>query len=101
MRTIVALASLAVAALSAPQQTQAVPFASPSGLRSAIELLQISEPVLYRCHHVRRCTALGCEWRRVCLGGCPDRLSCYPLYGAYGPWGGRAYWVSFSPIYGW
>jgi hypothetical protein len=29
--------------------------------------------------------------------GCPDPYSCHPLYGGYGPWGGTAYWSSFSP----
>ena len=29
--------------------------------------------------------------------GCPDRLSCYSLYGAYGPYGGAAYWSAYSP----
>jgi hypothetical protein len=29
--------------------------------------------------------------------GCPDRVSCYSLYGAYGPYGGRAYWSAYSP----
>jgi hypothetical protein len=28
---------------------------------------------------------------------CPEGYGCYPLYGAYGPWGGTAYWSSFSP----
>lgn len=32
---------------------------------------------------------------RVYLG-CSDRYSCYPLYGAYGPYGGRAYWAAYS-----
>jgi hypothetical protein len=27
---------------------------------------------------------------------CPDRYSCYPLYGAYGPYGGRAYWTRYT-----
>lgn len=27
---------------------------------------------------------------------CPDRLSCYPLYGAYGPWGGAGYWGGYG-----
>ena len=27
--------------------------------------------------------------------GCPDRYSCYPLYGAYGPYGGHAYTTRF------
>ena len=32
--------------------------------------------------------------------GCNIGYACYSLYGAYGPWGGRAYWASFSPVYG-
>jgi hypothetical protein len=28
--------------------------------------------------------------------GCPERYSCSPLYGAYGPYGGRAYWAEYS-----
>jgi hypothetical protein len=28
--------------------------------------------------------------------GCPDRWSCYPLYGAYGPYGGVGYWGAYS-----
>src|SRR3954453_16896182 len=31
--------------------------------------------------------------------GCPDRYSCYPLYGAYGPYGGQAYWAAYSGWY--
>jgi hypothetical protein len=27
---------------------------------------------------------------------CPDRVSCFPLYGAYGPFGGTAYWGVYS-----
>jgi len=27
---------------------------------------------------------------------CPDRYSCSSLYGAYGPYGGRAYWAEYS-----
>jgi hypothetical protein len=30
------------------------------------------------------------------LYGCPDRVSCFPLYGAYGPYGGTAYWGVYS-----
>jgi hypothetical protein len=29
-------------------------------------------------------------------GACTDRFSCYPLYGAYGPYGGHAYWTAYS-----
>jgi hypothetical protein len=49
------------------------------------------------------CGPRGCEWRRR-VHGCPDRLSCYPLYGAYGPYGGVAYWSAYSygyDYYGW
>ena len=28
--------------------------------------------------------------------GCPDRYSCWSLYGAYGPYGGAAYWSRYS-----
>src|SRR5262245_66690334 len=45
------------------------------------------------------CGPYGCQWRHK-LYGCPDRLSCYPLYGAYGPYGGAAYWGAYSYGYG-
>jgi len=35
----------------------------------------------------------GCEWRHTC---CPDRYSCSSLYGAYGPYGGAAYWSRYT-----
>jgi hypothetical protein len=35
------------------------------------------------------------HWHRG-LYGCPDRVSCFPLYGAYGPYGGTAYWGTYS-----
>ena len=46
-----------------------------------------------------------CGLRR-CPPRCPDRYSCAPLYGAYGPWGGERYWASYSytlgpPPYNW
>jgi hypothetical protein len=55
--------------------------------------------VSVRTHSVRTVVvADGCGWR--CRAGCPDRYSCYPLYGAYGPYGGPAYWARYS-IGGW
>jgi hypothetical protein len=27
---------------------------------------------------------------------CPDPYSCAPLYGAYGPYGGAAYWTRYT-----
>jgi hypothetical protein len=40
-----------------------------------------------------------CGWRR-CWSRCPDRYSCAPLYGAYGPWGGQQYWAAYSYTWG-
>jgi hypothetical protein len=28
--------------------------------------------------------------------GCPDAWSCFSLYGAYGPYGGAAYWNRYT-----
>jgi hypothetical protein len=46
--------------------------------------------------HVSRsdCGPSGCRRHRIAYR-CPD-LSCYPLYGAYGPYGGAAYWGAYS-----
>jgi hypothetical protein len=40
------------------------------------------------------CGRRGCRTR---FFRCPDRLSCSPIYGAYGPYGGVQYWSAFSP----
>ena len=52
--------------------------------------------VIPLCTPAWRCGPLGCRWYRDCYRGCPDGLSCYPLYGAYGPYGGTAYWGAYS-----
>jgi hypothetical protein len=52
------------------------------------------------CHQVRKCGPEGCVMRTVCSRGCPDGYSCYPLYGAYGPYGGIAYWGAYTDA-GW
>jgi hypothetical protein len=42
------------------------------------------------------CDHSGCrEWRGK-RARCPDRFSCYPLYGAYDPYGGPGYWGAYS-----
>jgi hypothetical protein len=53
----------------------------------------------------------GKKIRHICLGRhcgpytpcgvrcrvvCPDRYSCYPLYGAYGPYGGTRFWGAYT-----
>jgi hypothetical protein len=49
------------------------------------------------CRAVWRCGPLGgCGWRRVCTSRCADGWSCYPLYGAYGPYGGLGYWAGYT-----
>jgi hypothetical protein len=45
-------------------------------------------------HHSRRVVAQASRPM-----SCPDGYGCYPLYGAYGPYGGTAYWTSFSYRY--
>jgi hypothetical protein len=35
--------------------------------------------------------------RLLCSVVCPDRYSCAPLYGAYGPYGGINYWSAYTP----
>jgi hypothetical protein len=47
------------------------------------------------CHRFWRCGPSGCGWHKVC-GACADRFSCWPLYGAYGPYGGVGYWGAYS-----
>jgi hypothetical protein len=58
--------------------------------------------IIGRQRAARHYRAVGeCGWYR-CPPRCPDRYSCAPLYGAYGPWGGEAYWASYSyGSYGW
>jgi hypothetical protein len=48
------------------------------------------------CSKIWTCRGDLCQWKRVCWHGCPDRYSCSPLYGAYGPYGGAAYWGAYS-----
>jgi hypothetical protein len=56
-----------------------------------------SRHVAEACPRVWTCNGGACDWQHVCRPvGCPDGFGCYPLYGAYGPYGGTAYWTSFS-----
>ena len=43
-------------------------------------------------HHARKVVA----HTSVVRTGCPDPYSCAPLYGAYGPYGGAAYWTRYT-----
>jgi hypothetical protein len=50
------------------------------------------------CRYAWRCGPTGCGWKRICFRFCPagSSMSCYPLYGAYGPSGGASYWGAFT-----
>lgn len=48
------------------------------------------------CQDLWRCGPRGCNWYHVCTRACPDGLSCSPLYGAYGPYGGVSYWGGYT-----
>src|SRR6185437_15515930 len=48
------------------------------------------------CQELWRCGPAGCNWHEVCTRPCPDGYSCSPLYGAYGPYGGVAYWGAYT-----
>jgi hypothetical protein len=96
-KLVIALATVMATAFVMSERSEAVVLA-PGGLAPALEATQSLETV--GCHREQYCTPAGaCEWRRVCHRGCPDGISCYPLYGHYGPWGGRAYWSEYSPAY--
>jgi hypothetical protein len=57
----------------------------------------------YSHHHhyaARHRTYADCGWRHPCHSTCPDRFSCAPMYGAYGPFGGVQYWRAYDAA-GW
>src|SRR5215469_14253816 len=64
---------------------------------TALGFAMMSVATAAECRPVRHCTREGCITRHVCLrSSCPDRYSCSPLYGAYGPYGGEAYWRAYT-----
>jgi hypothetical protein len=48
------------------------------------------------CDGIRPCRPVSCRLDHRCRPLCPDGYSCYPLYGAYGPYGGMAYWDAYT-----
>jgi hypothetical protein len=61
-----------------------------------IDVLRASRHTSAYCRPLWRCGPAGCGWFRVCSRPCPDGYSCSALYGAYGPYGGFAYWAAYS-----
>jgi hypothetical protein len=71
-----------LAAVAATLTLDASWFAEP-GQAADLSVKQSSQQnVLHRRYHI--------------YGRCPDQLSCWPLYGAYGPYGGVGYWSAYS-----
>jgi hypothetical protein len=46
--------------------------------------------------HAKRAPAHACYGPNCAPYVCPDRYSCGPLYGAYGPYGGVGFWGGFT-----
>jgi hypothetical protein len=70
---------------------------SPSFAADADLAPRHSRHVAESCPRIWACGGGVCDWQRVCRPvACPDGYGCYPLYGAYGPYGGAAFWSSFS-----
>jgi hypothetical protein len=65
-------------------------------LAAAAASVDVTANIFYRCQRVRTCDPGGCWIKRVCWRNCPDKISCYPLYGAYGPYGGTGYWGAYT-----
>jgi hypothetical protein len=75
--------------------------AADVGIHTKRVVRSAAPEVLYSpCGSVWKCGPSGCAWYRACWRRCPDRYSCSPLYGAYGPYGGVAYWSAYSGSWG-
>jgi hypothetical protein len=82
-KSIFAIALMAPFIASIPSITLGADAGLPVGQRAARHYRVVEE----------------CGWRH-CRTRCPDRYSCAPLYGAYGPWGGPQYWAAYSYTWG-
>ena len=69
-------------------------FLMPSAMADEAPVIRHSK----RHHHIclgPRCGPYApCGVR--CRVVCPDGYSCYPLYGAYGPYGGTRFWGAYT-----
>jgi hypothetical protein len=62
-----------------------------NGVVSTSEVMAADVQYDGRARVVTRSAGYGWRYTR-----CPDRYSCSSLYGAYGPYGGAAYWTRYS-----
>jgi hypothetical protein len=66
-----------------------------------LEAVADGAPVVRQSKQVRRiCEGPKCGSYAPCGARCqticPDRYSCFPLYGAYGPYGGIGFWGAYT-----
>lgn len=78
------------------RQAQAMPVDVQVSAVAQVNGGPVASSISLGCHRVWICRRSGCNWRRVCARICPDGVSCYPLYGAYGPYGGVEYWAGYT-----
>ena len=67
---------------------------TPGAVADETTAIRHSKKVGHVCQgpHCGPYTPCGVRCRIVC----PDRYSCAPLYGAYGPFGGAGYWGAYT-----
>jgi hypothetical protein len=98
-RTLVVLAFGTTILSTGPAATIAADFGrghGPPVVERAPGPTALEERTYDGCRRVWKCSAGGCDWRRFCPRICPDGYSCFPLYGAYGPYGGMSYWGAYT-----
>jgi hypothetical protein len=66
--------------------------AGPAEAEPFTQRLSVARPA---CTLIWTCGRRNCGWRRSCAPAC-DRYSCSALYGAFGPYGGAAYWSAYT-----
>jgi len=98
-RTLLTVAAIAIIGSLGSSATRAAELGSRPVLQGSAD--RTGPPTaLYGCRRVRTCDAYGCAWHHECPTSCPSPYSCYPLYGAYGPFGGTPYWGAYTEA-GW
>jgi hypothetical protein len=99
-KAVLMVAAGAIALAATAHGTMAASPAASSAIQRAAEAADVTSKIFYRCERVRMCDPGGCWVKRICWRNCPDGISCYPLYGAYGPYGGIGYWGAYTST-GW
>ena len=91
-RKLLIAIALLLLGFSLPGSIEAAEIAAP--VRKVAPASKVKKVLRY----AGTCLSYRCR-KRLVWRGCPDRFSCYPLYGAYGPYGGVGYWTAYGP--GW